>query len=263
MVPPSIDECRALLESCPLSARGSLLATFDDDPRAGVRALSHGYRRREAALRAEHRRLDALMAREQGLHAAGCSVVAGVDEVGRGALAGPVTVAAVVLDPDCRIPQLDDSKRLTPECRERVAASIRAMAMAISVVHVEAGEIDSIGIGAAVRQGMERAVARLGVTVDHCLVDGNDGRLTFPRTMVVGGDRLCACIAAASVVAKVTRDALMRDYASGYPAFDFEVNKGYGTAGHVAAISRNGPTPLHRRSFAPCAQGPLFETDSG
>jgi ribonuclease HII len=252
-----------MLESCAPSERRSLLATFDDDPRAGVRALADAYRRREAALRAEGRRLDALMVRQLQLQAIGCSVVAGVDEVGRGALAGPVTVAAVVLECDCRIPLLDDSKRLSPERREQVASRIHAVATAISVVHVEAGEIDSIGIAAAVRQGMERAVTRLPMKVDHCLVDGNDGRLTFPRTMVVGGDRLCACIAAASVVAKVTRDALMRDYARDYPGFDFEVNKGYGTAEHVVALTRNGPTPLHRRSFAPCAQGPLFETECG
>jgi ribonuclease HII len=185
-------------------------------------------------------------------------VVAGIDEVGRGALAGPLTVAAVVLDAACRIPRLDDSKRLSPERRETVAGDVHDMAIAVSIVDLEASEIDSIGIGAAVRQGMERAVAALPFSVDHSLVDGNDGRLTFPATPVIGGDRLCACIAAASVVAKVHRDALMREYAADHPGFGFEVNKGYGTAEHIAVVARFGPSPLHRRSFGPCSQGPLF-----
>lgn len=258
MAPASIDDCRSLLESCPLSKVRALVTSFEADPRAGVRALAEAYRRRETAARAERRRLDRLMERQLELHADGLTVVAGLDEVGRGALAGPLTVAAVVLDAACRVPGLDDSKRLTPERREAVAVEVHEMAEAVSIVHVQPGEIDAIGVGAAVRLGMERALTALPVTVDHSLVDGNDARLTFSATPVVGGDHLCACIAAASVVAKVARDALMRDYATGYPGFGFEGNKGYGTAEHLAAIATIGPSVLHRRSFAPCSQGPLF-----
>jgi ribonuclease HII len=258
VTPPSIEECRALLDACGPGDLAAVLMSFEADPRSGVRALARARRRRDAAADAERARLDALMRRELELHAAGFRIVAGIDEVGRGALAGPLTVAAVVLDAGCRVQRLDDSKLLSPKCRELLAADVHAMALAVAIVHVGPREIDSIGIGAAVRQGMERAVAALPVRVDHSLVDGNDARLTFPATPVVGGDRLCACIAAASVVAKVARDQLMRDHATEYPEFQFEVNKGYGTAEHIAAIAVSGPSPLHRRSFGPCSQGPLF-----
>jgi ribonuclease HII len=192
------------------------------------------------------------------LHGDGVRCVAGVDEVGRGALAGPLTLAAVVLSPETRIEGLDDSKRLSPARREVVAARIREDAVAVAVVHVDSSEIDAVGIREAVRLGMDRAVSALDLSVDHVLVDGNDARLALPATAVVGGDRLCACIAAASVVAKVTRDALMRDLAPDYPDFGFEINKGYGTPEHLEALVRCGPSAVHRRSFSPCAQPPLF-----
>jgi ribonuclease HII len=255
---PSIADCRSLLGTCPASERAALLESFDADPRAGVRDLAGAYRRSEATERAERDRLDTLMIRQLELHDAGFALVAGIDEVGRGALAGPLTVAAVVLDAECRIPFLDDSKRLSPQRREQVASTVRSVAIAVAVVHIEPREIDSIGIGAAVRQGMERAVTALPIAVDHSLVDGNDARLTFSATPVVGGDRLCGCIAAASVVAKVARDALMRAYAAEFPGFELDINKGYGTPEHLAAIATRGPTRLHRRSFGPCSQGPLF-----
>ncbi len=258
MPAPSIAECRRLLETCPRSQVAELLASFDSDPRSGVRDLASAYRRRESAADAERQRLDRLAQRQMQLHRAGYAVVAGVDEVGRGALAGPLTVAAVILASETRIPLLDDSKRLSPERRESVAAEVHAAAVAVSIVHVEAPEIDRIGIANAVRLGMGRALAALPVQPDHTLVDGNDARLAFPATAVIGGDRLCSCIAAASVVAKVCRDSIMRAYSDEYPAFDFAVNKGYGTLEHIAAIAELGPTPLHRRSFAPCSQGPLF-----
>lgn len=255
---PSIEECRFLLESCHPAELDVLLQSLETDPRAGVRALAASRRRMLAAREAETARLGRLMAHQTRLVEEGHRVVAGVDEVGRGALAGPLTVAAVVLRTESRIEGLDDSKRLRPARREAVASLVRDDAVALAVVHVEAREIDAVGIREAVRLGMERAVRALDLAVDHVLVDGNDARMTFPATAVVGGDRLCACIAAASVVAKVTRDALMRTLAPEYPEYGFDLNKGYGTLEHLEALVARGPSPLHRRSFAPCVQPPLF-----
>ncbi len=246
------------LDSCPPRQRARLLAEMDAHPLAGVRALAVRWRKQSAAVKAEHARLDRLAAHQLALHASGVEIVAGVDEVGRGALAGPLTVAAVVMDVDCRFEGLDDSKRLLPKRREQVAAEIRARARSVCVVHVSSEEIDAVGIREAVRLGMCRALEHLDVRVGHALVDGNDARMEIPATAVVGGDSLCACIAAASVVAKVERDAFMRTYATTHPGFGLEVNKGYGTAEHLAALASLGPSPIHRRSFAPCSNMTIF-----
>jgi ribonuclease HII len=255
---PTVDELRELLATSPAEAVGALLADLDADPRAGVRALARTWRARAARDAAEDARLEALMRMQSRLHASGALVVAGVDEVGRGALAGPLTVAAVVLDVDCMIRGIDDSKRLAPPVRERIAEQVRARARAYAIVHVEAAEIDFLGIGQAVRVGMRRAIDALPSAADHVLVDGNDARLGVPATAVIGGDRLCACIAAASVIAKVERDALMRRLGVEYPGFGLESHKGYGSADHIAAIEALGPSPVHRLSFSPCTRRTLF-----
>jgi ribonuclease HII len=258
MPPRSIGELRALLDASTGSDAKVLVAELARDPREGARHLARRWLARQDALLAEERRLTALMARQVALHQTGVRLVAGLDEVGRGALAGPVTVAAVVLDATCRIEGLDDSKRLSPEKRARIAGVVRERARAYAIVHVPASEIDTVGIAAAVRLGMERSLAALGEPVDHALVDGNDARLTVPCTAVVGGDHLCACIAAASVIAKVEHDALMVELGADLARYGLAVNKGYGTPEHLCALVEYGPSPIHRRSFAPCSQGPLF-----
>ncbi len=254
-----IDSIRARLSCASDEEIAALVYDLASDPRAGVRRLGETVTRRTARRDLESRRLAVLMERQAALHASGYAVVAGTDEVGRGALAGPVTAAAVVLDVTCRIDGLDDSKKLLPHKRERVAAVIRERAVAFAVAHIQPGEIDSIGIGPASRLAMSRALEALGVSVDHVLVDGNDGRVGWPATAVIRGDSLCACIAAASIVAKVERDSLMRLLDAEYPEYRLAVNKGYSTEEHMAAIRRLGPSAIHRRSFAPCArQGLLF-----
>jgi len=214
----------------------------------------------EADARAERDRLESLMTLQRELHCRGLKLVAGVDEVGRGALAGPVTAAAVVLHPDTLIAGLDDSKRVPRERRPALALAIRADALAVCVADATPREIDALGIGAATRLAWRRAIEGLGVAVDHVLIDGNDAAVDHPATAVVGGDRKCACIAAASVVAKVHRDRMMaEELAPLYPAYGLEGNYGYGTPEHMAAIVEFGPSPVHRRSFAPCSeQGSLF-----
>jgi ribonuclease HII len=176
--------------------------------------------------------------------------VAGVDEVGRGPLAGPVTACAVVLDP-ARIPEgLADSKTLTAARREELFVQIMAVAE-VSIAHATVEEIDALNILRASHLAMERALAAL--SADHALIDGNllPRGLTCKATAIVGGDALCLSIAAASIVAKVTRDRIMVDLAQQHPGYGWETNAGYPTKAHLAALQNLGVTPWHRRSFQP------------
>jgi ribonuclease HII len=181
----------------------------------------------------------------------GARLIAGVDEAGRGPLAGPVVVAAVLFDG--RIPKgLDDSKRLQPAERERLYAIILEKA-AVSVVVASRARVDRMNILRASLWGMARAVAGLPVRPDHVLVDGNllPPGLPCPAEAIVGGDGLSVSIAAASIVAKVTRDRLMTEIGRAFPDYGFEDHKGYSTPGHFAALDAHGPCIHHRRSFAP------------
>ena len=182
--------------------------------------------------------------------AQGALHVVGVDEVGRGPLAGPVTACAVRLDPD-RIPQgLRDSKMLTAARREALFDEIMAVAE-VTVAHASVEEIDSLNILRASHLAMERAVA--GLTADHALIDGNliPRDLACPATAIVKGDAKCLSIAAASIVAKVTRDRIMVDLAQQHPGYGWEANAGYPTKAHLEALQILGVTPWHRRSFRP------------
>jgi len=225
-----------------------------DDPRDGARAVAAAVDRR---LR-EHQRLGRLFAARRRLRAAGARWVAGVDEVGVGPLAGPLVAAAVVLPDDPDLPGLNDSKRLTRIARERLAESIRAQALACAVAEIPAPEVDRMNVYRASLEAMRRAVVALRGPVDHVMVDARIlPGIDVPQTALVGGDGLDASIAAASIVAKVHRDALMRRFCARYPGYDFARHKGYATSAHLAALRRLGPSPIHRRSFAPVAQGEL------
>jgi len=178
--------------------------------------------------------------------------VAGVDEAGRGPLAGPVVAAAVILSPQQPIAGLADSKRLSPRRREELAVAIRARALAWCVARAEPAEIDRINILQATLQAMARAVAGLAQAPGLVLVDGaHRPALACACCAVVDGDDLVPEIAAASILAKVARDAEMRDLAGHYPGYGFEQHKGYPTRAHLAALARLGASPVHRRSFAP------------
>ncbi len=189
---------------------------------------------------------------EADLIAAGARCVAGVDEVGRGPLAGPVTAAAVVLDPD-RIPAgLNDSKTLTAKRRETLFAEIMAVAQ-VSVAHVSVDEIDRLNILYASHLAMERAVAGLAPSPDRLLIDGNlvPAGLTVEARAIVKGDARCLSIAAASIIAKVTRDRIMVGLAQQHPGYGWETNAGYPSKRHISALQDIGVTPHHRRSFRP------------
>ena len=189
-------------------------------------------------------------AQETAARAAGAVHVVGVDEVGRGPLAGPVTAAAVELDPDCIPEGLADSKALTAARREALYDRIMAAAR-VSIAHASVQEIDSLNILRASHLAMERAVA--GLAADHALIDGNliPRGLACPATAIVKGDARCLSIAAASIVAKVTRDRIMVDLAQQHPGYGWDVNAGYPTPAHLEALLNLGVTPHHRRSFKP------------
>ncbi|HEY3318640.1 MAG TPA: ribonuclease HII [Coriobacteriia bacterium] len=253
---PSIEEVRALLSSASMTHLPRVIARFKDDERKGVADAIAAARRRLKRYRAEDRRLLALYELQAELHEQGLVVIAGVDEVGRGALAGPLTAAAVILPVDAIVPGLNDSKLLTPEKREEVAVVVRELSEAWAVAHVEAEEIDHFGMTQANRLAMRRALDALGVQLDHALVDGIDGHLGLPCTTVVDGDAKVACIAAASVVAKVTRDAIMVELDAVYAGYGLAQNKGYSTHEHLIAVRTLGPSAIHRRSFTPCNDDP-------
>ncbi len=179
--------------------------------------------------------------------------VAGVDEAGRGPLAGPVLIAAVVLDPGRPIAGLDDSKRLSARTRERLYDLIVARASAWAVVRVEAAEIDRINILNATLAGMAHALAALSPPPTLALIDGNrlPRSLPCPARAIVHGDALEPAISAASILAKVTRDRILTDYEARWPGYGFAQHKGYPVPAHLAALRRLGPCPEHRRSFAP------------
>lgn len=188
---------------------------------------------------------------ERTLAAAGFHLTAGVDEVGRGALAGPLYACALILPSGCRIEGLRDSKLLSAAQRERLAVLIRDCAVGISIVRVRPSSIDRRGLHVSNLSALRRAVLALAPRPDYVLSDGfRPNRLPVPALSIRKGDRVAASVAAASVLAKVARDAAMRRLARRYPGYGFERNAGYGTAEHLAALRRLGPSPVHRRSFA-------------
>lgn len=193
---------------------------------------------------------------EQALRYRGFSRIAGVDEVGRGALFGPVVAAAVVLPKKVGVLSrmgLKDSKQLTREERERLDRKVRQVALAVGVAEVAAEDIDRLNIYQATRLAMRNAVEQLGVEPDHLIIDAMVLDHPCPQTKLFYGDALCLSIAAASVVAKVHRDALLRDLDRVYPQYGLAAHKGYATPEHRRALTIHGPTSLHRRSFAPVA----------
>ena len=182
----------------------------------------------------------------------GYSVIAGVDEVGMGPLAGPVVGGAVVLEVGDRITGLDDSKLLTPDQRERLDRIIRRRALAFSICAVDHAQVDSLGLIKARHLATAGAVAGLKIPAEYLLVDAWDvPEAPLPQMAVVRGDRTCASTMAASIVAKVARDATMVEYDRIYPGYGFAFHKGYATPEHRAAIRRLGPSPIHRTSWAP------------
>jgi len=232
-----------------------LLAALRLDVRRGARALAQRIERRRLAQAAERERVERLFGGRRRLFEAGARLVAGVDEVGMGPLAGPVVAVAVILPERVDLPGLNDSKRLGRAARERLAARIREQAIACAAGIVPPVEIDRRGIYRAGLEAMRRAVESLPSPPDHVVVDARTiPGIASPQTAIVGGDASDGSIAAASIVAKVHRDAVMRHLDGRYPGYGFAQHMGYGTPQHLQALRRLGPSPVHRRSFAPVAR---------
>jgi ribonuclease HII len=227
-------------------------AALNDDPRAGARAILNAVAKRRFDNRSEGQRLRKLLRFETDLWAAGIVRVAGVDEAGMSPLAGPVAAAAVMFMPGSRIPGVDDSKKLDAAARDRLAGEIKETALAYSVGLAEVDEIDTINIYWAGMLAMRRAVEGLSLSAQHLLIDARRiNNVPIPQQPIVKGDCKSLSIAAASILAKTARDAVMQGLNEQYPGYGFAKHKGYPVREHLLALNRLGASPVHRRSFAP------------
>lgn len=226
------------------------LVTLAADSRKGAQLLLKQIQRRLDRQATAENAFQERLHFERQLWAAG-KLVAGIDEVGRGPLAGPVVTSAVILPQDFDIPLVNDSKQLTPKERERLYPLILAQATAVSIGIGSSALIDQINIYQATRVAMQRAVLGLGVAPQHLIVDAMQIPVDLPQTRLIKGDAKSASVAAASIIAKVYRDHLMDTYDRLYPGYGFKNNAGYGTAEHLAGLADRGVTPIHRKTFSP------------
>lgn len=238
------------------------LATIDDldhplfeelilDGRAGVQAAISKRKRELQKQVDEDLRLEKMLAYEKELYAQGIDLIAGVDEVGRGPLAGPVVAAAVILPKACKIPGLNDSKKIPKSKHKEIYEAVLQNAIAIGIGIKDNHVIDQVNIYEATKLAMMEAIGQLEPQPQHLLIDAMKLDLPIPQTSIIKGDANSLSIAAASIVAKVTRDQMMEEFDKEYPGYDFAKNAGYGTANHLAGLDQLGVTPIHRRSFEP------------
>ena len=238
------------------------LATIDDldhplfeelilDGRAGVQAAISKRKRELQKQLDEDLRLEKMLAYEKELYTQGIDLIAGVDEVGRGPLAGPVVAAAVILPENCKIPGLNDSKKIPKSKHKEIYEAVLQNAIAIGIGVKDNQVIDQVNIYEATKLAMMEAIGQLDPQPQHLLIDAMKLDLPIPQTSIIKGDANSLSIAAASIVAKVTRDQMMEEFDCEYPGYDFTQNAGYGTANHLAGLDKLGVTPIHRRSFEP------------
>ena len=228
-----------------------LLAELEQDSRSGViQAIAK--RKRDIQKRIdEDERLEGMLTYEKECYARGMELIAGVDEVGRGPLAGPVVAAAVILPKACKIPGLNDSKKIPKSKHKEIYEAVLQNAIAIGIGVKDNHVIDQVNIYEATKLAMMEAIGQLGPQPQHLLIDAMKLDLPIPQTSIIKGDANSLSIAAASIVAKVTRDQMMEEFDREYPGYDFAQNAGYGTAKHLAGLVQLGVTPIHRRSFEP------------
>ena len=238
------------------------LATIDDldhplfeelilDGRAGVQAAISKRKRELQKQVDEDLRLEKMLAYEKELYTQGIHLIAGVDEVGRGPLAGPVVAAAVILPKACKIPGLNDSKKIPKSKHKEIYEAVFQNAIAIGIGIKDNHVIDQVNIYEATKLAMMEAIGQLDPRPQHLLIDAMKLDLPISQTSIIKGDANSLSIAAASIVAKVTRDQMMEEFDKEYPGYDFAQNAGYGTAKHLAGLDKLGVTPIHRRSFEP------------
>lgn len=245
----NISEIKGLLAGTPTAEQ---LATLAADERKGVQKLLAAYNKRLEKAAAEKERFTAMLKLERELYAEGCEFIAGVDEAGRGPLAGPLVIAAVILPKDVFVSGLNDSKQLSAAKRDMLYNEVMAKALDIEVNIVSVSNIDELNIYAATQQGMAQVLENLHCKPQAALIDAMPLKVPGMKIeSVVHGDALSASIAAASIIAKVTRDRIMERLDLVYPAYGFAHNKGYGSGAHMQAVSELGATRWHRRCFEP------------
>ncbi len=245
----SIGEIKSQLENADIAAKQVALPGLRADSRAGVQKLVAQIERQLAVEEAEVARIASMLEIEHRFQAQHITRIAGVDEAGRGPLAGPVVAAAVVLNPDMDMRHINDSKKIKEQERERLATHIKMHALVWSIAEADVDEIDRLNILQATNLAMSRAISKLG-DVQLLLVDGiNQPQAVAPVENVISGDARSLSIAAASILAKVHRDQIMMRMDQKYPMYGFRQHKGYGTKMHYEALKKYGPSPIHRRSF--------------
>ena len=244
----SISQIREEFEAASAEKLPSLYQEYQEDTRTGVRNLILKYRKKEEALEKEKERTEQMKVYEKQYESRG--YVCGIDEVGRGPLAGPVVAGAVILPKDCQILYLNDSKKLTAKKREELYDVIMKEAVAVGIGYASPARIDEINILQATYEAMRQAVANLGKEPGILLNDAvTIPEMTVPQVPIIKGDAKSVSIAAASILAKVTRDRLMAEYDKILPEYGFAKHKGYGSKEHIDAIRRLGPSPIHRKTF--------------
>ncbi|MEI5906156.1 ribonuclease HII [Bacillus spongiae] len=227
------------------------LKMFELDKRVGVQKLVKQWHRENEKRQQLVESFEKMSIYENKMRKEGFQFIAGVDEVGRGPLAGPVVASAVILPESCYIPGLNDSKKLSEAKREELYEQIQQQAVAVGVGILTASEIDQWNIYEATKKAMLQGIQQLNVKPDFLLVDAMKLDLPIEQLSIIKGDATSISIAAASIVAKVTRDRLMKQYAKKYPQYGFQRNMGYGTSEHIEALQAEGPCELHRKTFAP------------
>ena len=244
----SISEIKLSLQAASMEELPEFVNTYASDERAGVKKLVENAQKKIDALEAEKLRIESL--REYEEKYSEYDFICGIDEVGRGPLAGPVVAGAVILPKDCRILYINDSKQLSEKKREELYDIIMEQAVSCAVGYATPERIDEINILQATYEAMREAISKLspqpGILLNDAVKLPN---VTIPQVSIIKGDAKSISIGAASIIAKVTRDRLMVEYDKVFPEYDFAGNKGYGSAAHIAALKKYGPTPIHRRSF--------------
>ena len=244
----SISAIREIFAAASETELPALYLEYEEDSRAGVQNLIQKYQKQEEALKKERERTEQMKIYEHKYEDLGW--ICGIDEVGRGPLAGPVVAGAVILPRDSKILYLNDSKQLTAKKRDELYDVIMREAVAVGIGYASPARIDEINILQATFLAMERAMQKLSPQPELALIDGNRTKdFGLPVSTIVKGDSLSASIAAASILAKVTRDRLMEEYDAQYPQYGFAVHKGYGTKRHYEALREFGPSPIHRKTF--------------
>ncbi|CAM3541498.1 ribonuclease HII [Streptococcus sanguinis SK1 = NCTC 7863] len=227
------------------------LAEAANDLRSGVQKAIEKRKRVIQAELDEDLRLEQMLRYEKELYQTGFRAIAGIDEVGRGPLAGPVVAAAVILPPGCKIKGLNDSKKIPKKKHQDIYQAVMDKALAVGVGLIDNEIIDQVNIYEATKLAMKEALSKLCLKPDYLLIDAMKLDIDIPQESIIKGDANSLSIAAASIVAKVTRDKLMADYDKEYPGYDFAQNAGYGTKSHLQGLERHGVTPIHRKTFEP------------